>query len=130
MPTSDPGTLDETVEDPHLPLRRVVNVLSRRYTIEMLLLLFEKETLRHKDFLEVVPNTTLFYRLRDLQEAGLLTSRPTTSARSSKEYYLTIAGKATVQWLRRTTRALSSPAKTTKMEEFKDIKLGYKDASP
>jgi len=95
----------------------------------MLNILVENDSVRHKDFLEIVPNTTLSYRLRGLQETALVTTRPSTSTRVVKEYYLTLLGRQTVQWIKRTKRALTSPAMTKKMEAFKDIKVEYKDAS-
>ena len=116
--------------DPFLPVKKIVRLLDQRYTIEMLVRLAEKETMRHKDFLDIAPNTTVGYRLRDLQKAGLVTSRPTISTRPIKEYFLTALGKNAILWLKRTKRALSSPAKTKKMEEFKDFRLRLKDETP
>jgi DNA-binding HxlR family transcriptional regulator len=121
---------DETVDgSSYAPVKRVLNLLGQKYTIEMLNILVENDSVRHKDFLETIPNTTLSYRLRGLQETALVTTRPSTSTRIVKEYYLTLLGKQTVQWIRRTKRALTSPAMTKKMEAFKDIKVEYKDAS-
>ena len=114
---------------PYAPVKRVLNLLGQKYTIEMLNILVENDSVRHKDFLETVPNTTLSYRLRGLQETALVTTRPSTSTRVVKEYYLTLLGRQTVQWIKRTKRALTSPAMTKKMEAFKDIKVEYKDAS-
>jgi len=114
---------------PYAPVKRVLNLLGQKYTIEMLNILVENDSVRHKDFLEIVPNTTLSYRLRGLQETALVTTRPSTSTRVVKEYYLTLLGRQTVQWIKRTKRALTSPAMTKKMEAFKDIKVEYKDAS-
>ena len=119
---------DSTKEDYYRQVKKVLNLLGQKYTIEMLTLLVERETMRHREFLEIVPNTTLSYRLRGLREAGLVTSRPSTPPRVVKEYYLTLLGRQTVQWLNRTRRTLASPAMTKKMEEFRDIKMEYKDA--
>ncbi len=102
-------------------LARVLKVLRQRYTIEMVIDLARRETMRHKDFLETVPNTTLSYRLRDLKEAGLITSRPAALVREYGEYYLTTVGRDTAKWLQRTQRSLASPGVTKKIDEFPQI---------
>lgn len=114
---------------PYENVEKVTKVLDRRYTLRMLIETSKRETMRHRDYLDFVPSTTLGYRLRELKEAGLITSRQRISSRPSDEYYLTRLGTITVHWLLRVKRMTDSPPKTKKIEDFKDIKVEFKDAT-
>src|SRR5207247_4586143 len=93
---------------PYAPVKRVLNLLGQKYTIEMLNILVENDSVRHKDFLEIVPNTTLSYRLRGLQETALVTTRPSTSTRVVIEYYLILLGRMKVMVITSTKRDINS----------------------
>lgn len=99
-------------------LRRVLSMLKQKHTVDILHLLSQKSRMDYRDLTAFVPDAHLEYKLRSLQQAGLIASRPAGSKRTAKEYFLTATGRDTLQWMERTRRAAVSPARTRKMEEF------------